>query len=123
MNQKNVFTVISAALALYSLAYYFMSDTFTAGMPIEAAGKKVASNLLQVCGVLGFGIALMYYATCNTPSISWAFCLGAGLLVLNSLKHKFIDHENVPIPAILFQAAICLAVGYVWMQDRRSSGS
>ena len=123
MNQKNVFTAIAAVLTLYSLFHYFMSDTLASGIPIDPTGQEVASNLFQVCGVLGFGTALLYYATRNTPSISWAFCIGTGLLVLNSLKHKFIDHANVPIPAILFQAAICLAVGYVWLQDKRSSTS
>ncbi len=125
MNQKNVFTVIAAVTILYSLGYYFMSDTLTANSnpTLDKSGQNAVSNLLQVCGVLGIGIALIYYATRNMPSVLWAFCLGSGLLMLNSMKHKFIDQLNVPITAILLQVAIFLAVAYLFMQQKRSSTS
>jgi hypothetical protein len=42
------------------------------------------------------------------------------LFGLNSLKHLFIDHINVPIPALVIQLGIALVCGYLWMQSGKT---
>lgn len=123
MNQKNVFTAIAAVVILQSIAYFFMSDTLAANAypTLDQAGQKGISNMMQIFGVLGIGIGLFYYAARNIPSVLWALCLGSGLLMFNTLKHKFIDQLNVPISAIFVQVAIFLVVAYLWMQKNRST--
>lgn len=125
MNQKNIFTAIAVVLVLQGLAFYFMGGTIGAeSFPdLNEACRMPVTVLMTVIGVLSILVGLISYAARNSPSVLWAYVLGAGLLLCNTSKHRFIDHLNVPIPAMVIQLAIVLACGWLWMQNRSSSSS
>jgi hypothetical protein len=121
MNQKNIFMVIGAILVLQGIAFYLMgakmsSDVFP---NLDEAGKNASINLLQVISMLSIAIGLISFAARNSPQVLWAFALGFGLFSLNSLKHLFVDHINVPIAALVIQIGITLVCTYLWMQSRK----
>lgn len=121
MNQKNVFTVIGAILLLQGILFYLMGDkmAITTFPNLDDVGKEAAKNLLQVISMMSIAIGLISFGARNTPQVLWAYTIGFGLFGLNSLKHMFINHINVPIPAIIIQLGIALVCGYLWMQNKK----
>ncbi len=125
MSQKNIFTAIAAVLILQGLAFFFMggkvaSDSFPT---LDQAGLNAVAVMFQVIGLLSIIVALISYAVRGDSSVLWAYLVGFGLFLLNTLKHKFIDGLNVPIPAIVIQVGIVIAVGYLFMQNRNNAVS
>jgi hypothetical protein len=122
MNQKNIFTVIAALLALQGIAFYLMGDkVISDSFPtLDAAGKSAAIPLLQVIAALSFGFGLVIYATRNFPQVLGAFTLGSGILLILTLKHKLADHINVPVAAIIIQFFIVLSCVYLLMQNNKA---
>ena len=120
MNQKNIFTIIGAVLMLQGIAFYFMAaDVVSSAFGnLDETGKYAPSILMQVMGVLSFSLGLIAYASRNTSEVLWAFFFGFTLFCLVSLKHLFIDHISVPIPAIVIQICIVIACGYLLMRQR-----
>ena len=121
MNQKNIFTVIGAILLLqgigmYAMGHKMMADTFP---NLEANGQYAAINLAQVLAMFSILVGLISFAAKNVPAVLWAYTLGFALLGLNTLKHIFIDHINVPLFAPVIQLGIALVCCYLWMQSRK----
>ena len=119
MNQRNIFSIIGAVLVLQGIFFYFMadyvvSDAFTG---LDETGKYAPVILMQVMAVMSVALGVIAYASRNTPEVLGAFFLGFTLFLLISLKHLFIDHINVPIPAVAIQAGIVIACGYLRMQS------
>jgi hypothetical protein len=125
MNQKNIFTVIGAILVLQGFAFYFMGDKMMADVfpNLDEAGNYATTNLAQVMAMMSITVGLISYAARNTSQVLWAFTIGFGLFGLNSLKHMFINHINVPIPALVIQLGIALVCGYLWMQSGKTQAS
>jgi len=121
MNQRNIFTIIGAVLALQGIAFYFMAvNVVSSAFPnLDEAGKQAPTILMQVMGVLSFSLGLIAYASRNTSAILGAFCIGFILFLLVTLKHLLIDHINVPIPAVVIQVCIVLACAYLLMQNKK----
>ena len=122
MNQKNIFTAIGAILAIQGIAFYFMADNVvSSAFPnLDEAGKHAPIILMQVMAVMSFALGLVAYASRNTPGDLWAFFIGFALFSIVSLKHLFIDHINVPIPAIVIQLCIVLACGYLLVSGSKT---
>ncbi len=122
MNQKNIFTFIGAILVLQGIIFYLIADKMAlfAFPTLIDVGQDAAADLVQVISMMFITIGLISFAARNTPHVLWAYTLGFSLIGLNSLKHLFIDHVNVPIPAIVIQLGIALVCGYLWMQSRKS---
>jgi len=122
MNQKNVFTVMAALLAIQAIAFYVMGSQIAADAfgDIGAPGNSAAKHLLEVMAALTFNFGLVAYATRSNPGILGPFTLGFAILALVTLKHKLADDINVPIWAIIFQLVSILACGYLWMQNNKA---
>jgi uncharacterized membrane protein YiaA len=125
MNQKNVFTVIGAILVLQGIFFYAMGDKMTLNIfpDLDDVGKHAATNLLQVISMLSILVGLISFAIRNSPQVLWAYTIGFGLFGLNSLKHMFVDHINVPVVAIVIQLGIALVCAYLWMQIKKPQAS
>lgn len=125
MNQKNIFTVIGAILVLQGIAFYCMGDKMSsATFPnLDESGKYAAINLLQVISMMSIALGLISFAARKSTQVLWAFTIGFGLFGLNSLKHLFVNHINVPIAALVIQIGIALVCGYLWMQNSKSKAS
>ena len=121
MKQKTAFTVIGAILVLQGILFYFMGDKMSSGTfpNLDEAGRNATVKLMQVMGILSITVGLISFGARNTPQVLWAYTIGFGLFGLNSLKHMFINHINVPIPAIIIQLGIALVCGYLWMQNKK----
>lgn len=125
MNQKNVFTVIGAILVLQGIVFYLMGDKMSSSVfpNLDEAGKHASTNLMQVISIMSIALGLISFAARKSPQVLWAFTVGFGLFGLNSLKHLFVDHINVPIPALIIQIGIALVCGYLWLQNRKPKAS
>ncbi len=125
MNQKNIFMVIGVILLLQGVFFYAMADKVVTGAfpTIDEAGKTSAIPLMQVMSVLSILVGLISIAARNNASVLWAYTLGFGLFVVLSLKHWFVDHINVPIPALVIQIVIVLACAYLWMQNKKPAAA
>ncbi len=122
MNQKNIFTVMAALLAIQGIAFYFMGSQIATDAfgDIGAPGNLAAKHLLEVMAVFTFNFALVAYALRSNPQLLAPFTLGFAILVIVTLKHMLVDKINVPIWAIGFQIVSLLAVGYLWMQNNKA---
>src|ERR1700684_4008412 len=122
MNQKNIFTVIAVVLLIQGIAFYWMGDKMTADTfpNLDEAGKNASVKLLQVISMLSIAVGLITFAARNSPEVVGAYALGFGLFSLNSLKHYFIDHINVPMAALIIQIAIALVCAYLWIQKSKA---
>ena len=122
MNQKNIFPVIGVILLLQSILFYFMGDKMAADTfpNLDAVGKDAAKNLLQVVSMMSIIVGLIAFATKNSPQVLGAFTIGFALFSINSLKHMFVNHINVPIVALVIQIGITLVCAYLWMQGRKT---
>jgi hypothetical protein len=122
MNQKNIFPVIGAILLLQGIFFYVMGDKMALiTFPnLDDVGKGAAVNLLQVISMISILVGLISFAARNTPQVLWAYTIGFALFGLNSLKHVFVNHINVPIPALIIQFAIALVCAYLWLQSKKS---
>lgn len=122
MNQKNIFTVMAALLAIQGIGFYFMGSQIATDAfgDIGAPGNLAAKHLLEVMAALSFNFGLLAYATRSNPAVLWAFTLGFVILVIVTLKHMLADHINVPILAVGFQILSLLACGYLWMQNNKA---
>lgn len=125
MNQKNIFTVVAAILILQGIAFFFMGNTMAGeSFPnLDDAGKGAVAVIMEVLGLLSVTIGLITYAVRGNNDVLWAYLLGFVLLTANTLKHRFIDDLNVPIPAMVIQVGILLACVYLWTKNRSSSAS
>lgn len=122
MNQKNLFSVISAVLVLQGLAFYLMGDQLMASSfpGSDEASLLNLKLLFEVVAALSIALGLVTYAARTTPSVVWAFTIGTLLLLLVTLKHYLVDGINVPIFAIVIQVLMLLAFAYLWSQQKRS---
>jgi hypothetical protein len=122
MNQKTIFAVIAVVLLIQGVAFYWMGDKMAVDTfpNIDETGKVAAVKLLQVISMLSIAVGLITYAARNSPQVLGAYALGFGLFSLNSLKHYFVDHINVPIAALVIQIAIALVCAYLWMQKSKA---
>lgn len=122
MNQKNMFTAFSAILVLQGVFFYLMKDKVVndAFINLDETGKNAAMILMDVLSALFIAIGLISYAMRNTQEILGAYTAGFTVLVLITLKHYFVDHINVPIPAMIIQFIIVLISAYLWMQSRKT---
>lgn len=122
MNQKNIFTVIGVILILQGIAFFTMCTKVAASSfpSLDEAGVQAVAVVITVIGMLSILVGLISFAARNTPAVLWAYALGFGLLCLNTLKHYFIDHINVPMPAMIIQILVFLACGYLWMKSRNT---
>jgi len=123
MNQKNIFTVIGVVLILQGVAFVTMCTKVAANSfpNLDDAGISAVAVVITVIGMLSLLVGLNSFAAKNTPAVLWAYTLGFGLLCLLTLKHYFIDHINVPIPAMIIQVLTFLACGYLWMKSRNTA--
>ncbi len=121
MNQKNIFTGFAAALILQGIVFYFMgTKIMTDSFPnLDEKGTYAATIMIKVLGTLSFTMGLISYAVRNNPQVLWAYTIGMGVMCLNTLKDLFIEHLNVPIPAILIQVAMVVLSGYLWYKESR----
>ena len=124
MNQKNIFTVIAALLILQGLVFFFIKTQIMASAfpAVDATGQEALSHFMEVVAALSILTGLITYANRTTPGVVWAFSLGTLVLIGVTLKHKFMDGINVPIPAILIQAIILLGCLYLWSQKDNPRG-
>lgn len=122
MNQKNIFTVMGALLAIQGIGFYFMGSQIATDAfgDIGAPGNLAAKHLLEVMAALSFNFGLLAYATRSNPGVLWAFTLGFAILLIVTLKHILADDINVPIWAVGFQIISLLACGYLWMQNNKA---
>ncbi len=122
MNQKNIFTAISAILILQGIFFYLMGGTIVSdAFPnLDETGKFAATNLMQVLSAISIIVGLITYTVRNNSEVLWAYAIGFSLLCIVSLKHLLIDHINVPIPALAIQIGIVLLTAYLWMQSGKS---
>ena len=122
MNQKNLFTIISAILILQGLAFFLMGDQLmTSAFPnADEAGHHSLKLLFEVVAAFSLLLGLVTYAARTTPSVVWAFTIGTLILLAVTLKHFFVDGINVPIPAIIIQVLMLLAFAYLWSQQKRT---
>ena len=115
MNQKNIYSTFGAILILQGLAFFMMKAQLVAGAfsTIDATGQQALSQLFEVVAAFSILIGLVAFASRTTPNVSWAFTLGTLILLAVTLKHKFMDGINVPVPAILIQVLMLIAFAYV----------
>src|SRR4030095_1996032 len=123
MNQKNIFTVIGVVLILQGVAFLTMCTKVAANAfpTLDEAGNNAVAVVISVIGMLFILVGLISIAAKNTPTVLWAYTLGFGWLCLLTLKHYFIDHINVPLPAMIIQILTFLACGYLWMKSRNTA--
>jgi hypothetical protein len=116
MNQKNIFTVLSAVLILQGICFYFLGDQLmTSAFPdVADPGHHALVQLFQVPAALSIVVGLIAYATRTTPNVAWAFAIGFGVLLCITLKHLLVDNIHVPIPAVIIQILIVLACAFAW---------
>ena len=125
MNQKNLFSVIAALLLIQGVAFFIMNAQLMASAfpAIDATGQQALGKLLEVMAALSVLLGLVTYATRTTPNVSWAFTIGSLVLLAVTLKHKFMDGINVPVPAMIIQVLMVLAFAYVWSQESKRTVS
>ena len=125
MNQKNTFTVIGVILVLQGILFYAMGDTLSAQTfpDLDAAGRSASINLLQVISMLSIVVGLISFAARNSPQVLWAFAVGFVLFALNTLKHRFIEHINVPVFAMVIQIVFALACVYLWVNTKKAKAA
>jgi hypothetical protein len=123
MNQKNIFTGIAVVLLLQGIGFYAMNEKMAQdSFPgLAAEGVSAVGIIITVASMLSILLGLIAYATRNYPGVVWAFALGITLLLLNTLKHKFIDDINVPPVAMIIQGLIALSCIYLWFQGRNTA--
>ena len=83
MNQKNIFTFISAILILQGLAFFILGDQImlSAFPSVEGEGQRALNLFMEVPAALSILIGLIAYAVRNTPSVLWAFTIGTAVLL------------------------------------------
>ena len=122
MNQKNIFTGIAVVLILQGIVFFVIGDKMAAdtfpGMTDDCL--RALRLVVEVPSALSILIGLIAYAARNTPSVLWAFTIGAAIVLAVTLKHMFVDSINVPIPAVIIQALIVLLCGYLWLGKKGS---
>jgi hypothetical protein len=125
MNQKNIFMIIGVVLLLQGILFYAMGDKMALSTfpDLNDSGKFAVVNLLQVISMMSILVGLISFAARNSPQAIWAFTIGFALFGLNSLKHMFINHINVPIVAIVIQLGIALVCAYLWMQQGKKTAT
>jgi len=121
MNQKTIFTVISAVLILQGVGFFLMKNQIAASAfpALDASGQQAVAYMMEVLCGLSILIGLITYGARSASGIAGTYTLGALVLVLVTSKHMFVDNINVPIPAYLIQVLILLACAYLWMQERK----
>lgn len=117
MNQKNVFTGIAVVLILQGIVFFIIGDKMVLSTfpGLTEDCYRALGQILEVPSALSILIGLIAYASRNTPAVLWAFTLGAAVVLGVTLKHMFIDAIAVPLPAMIIQALIVLACGYLWL--------
>ena len=125
MNQKTIFTVISAVLILQGVGFFLMKSQIAASAfpALDASGLQAVASMTEVLSGLSILIGLITYGARSASGIAGTYTLGALVLVLITSKHMFVDNINVPIPAYLIQVLILLACGYLWMQQRKGQSA
>jgi len=120
MNQKNIFSAIAVLMILQGVVFYFMGDQMmTQAFPnVVEPGHHELKLLFEVLSAFSIMVGFIAYACRNTPSTVWAFTAGFGVLVCVTAKHMFIDHVNVPIPAIVIQVLIFVVCAYLMSQKK-----
>lgn len=125
MNQRNIFTVISAVLILQGIGFFIMKNQIAASAfpALDASGQQAVAYMMEVMSGLSILIGLITYAARSATGVTGMYTLGALVLLLITSKHMFVDNINVPIPAFLIQVLIFLACAYVWMLQRKGQSA
>lgn len=125
MNQKTIFTVISAVLILQGIGFFLMNDQIAASAfpALDATGQQAIANMIEVLSAFSILVGLITYGARSASGVAGTYALGALVLVLVTTKHMFVDNINVPIPAYLIQVLILLACAYLWMQERKGQSA
>ena len=121
MNQKNIFSAISVVLILQGIFFYAMgnkvvSDAFP---NVDETGHNALVILMQVVSALSILCGIIAWANRTSTNVVWAYTLGSLVLLLDTLKHEFMDHVNVPVFAIIIQVLITLSCAYLWSQEKK----
>ena len=121
MNQKTILPIIGVVLLLQGIIFYAMGDKMSSTVfpNLNEAGTQAATNLMQVISMMSIVLGLISLAARKSPQVLWAFTIGFALFGLNSLKHVFIDHINVPVAALVIQFAIALVCAYLWLSPKK----
>ena len=121
MNQKNMFIVIGAVMLLQGILFYVMEDKLALSTfpDLVEPGKFAVIHLMQVISMFSILVGLVSFAARNSPQVLWAYTIGFGLFGLNSLKHVFVNHINVPVAAIVIQLGIALICAYLWLGAKK----
>ena len=125
MNNRTIFTIISAILILQGIGFFLMKNQIaTSAYPgLDAPGLQAVAYMMEVLSALSILIGLITYGARSTAGISGYYTLGALVLVLVTSKHMFVDNVNVPLPAFVIQVLILLACAYLWMQERKGQSA
>ena len=121
MNQKNLYSVIAVLLVVQGITFFVMNSQLVASSfpASDETGRVALGRLLEVMAALSILLGLVTYATRMTPNLNWAFTLGTLILVAVTLKHKFMDGINVPMPAMIIQIIMLVAFAYLWSQEQK----
>lgn len=120
MNQRNIFTVFSILLIIWSAFFFFVSEAVITGAHgnVSEEALRVGSTIAELSSAFIFIIGLLLFATRNVPHVLSYFTIGATVLVCVTFKHFLIDHVNVPIAALIFQPLIAIITGFLWYKDK-----
>ena len=122
MNQKNIFSIISVVLILQGIVFFLLGDQMTSSTfpDLDEAGHLAVRRVIEVPSALSILIGLITFANRTHPGVLWAYTIGSAILLCVTLKHMFMDHVNVPIPAVVIQALIVLSCAYLWSQNKKA---
>ena len=122
MNQKNIFTAIAVILMLQGITFFVLGDkvVMDAFPNLDENAYHALKDLMEVVAALSFLTGIIAYACRTFQGAVWAFTVGVLLLLVVTLKHMFVDHINVPIPAVIIQVLIALSCGYLWSQGKKA---
>jgi hypothetical protein len=125
MNQRTVFTLISAILILQGIGFFLMKDQIAASAypGLDAPGLQAVAYMMEVLSALSILIGFITYGARSTAGIAMYYTVGALVLVLVTSKHMFVDNINVPVAAFVIQVLILLVCAYMWMQERKGHAS
>ena len=114
---------IGAVLLLQGIAFYTMSEkvVLSSFPDLDEMGKHACMTLMEVLAMLSILVGLVSFAARTSPAVLWGYTLGFALLTLVTLKHYFIDHINVPIPAMIIQVVITLLCAYLWLGNKKTT--
>lgn len=122
MNQKTFFSVLAAFIAIQAIILYFNgSQMATTIYPdLNTYSLVAASATYRFAGAIFLVLALVTFGVRAYPGALWAYTLGFTFMTLHAIKVVTVDGIAVPVLFIVFNLAITLLCGYLWMQNRKT---